>query len=161
MVPCSLHSWLLLLLVCGRTAAMVFAPAGSLRGFPELHPTDQSAPPPPTPKKFQLVIGNKRYSSWSLRAWLALQHVIDADNYEEILCPVAGDRASEEVRAEAKKRVLKHSPSGLVPALVDKELGITVCESLAIILHLADRYPTAMLLPKDPVCVSSSISHAG
>ncbi len=58
-------------------------------------------------EKFTLVIGNKNYSSWSLRPWLVLTHF--KIPFKEILIPLA--------RPESKAAVLKHSPSGKVPLL--------------------------------------------
>lgn len=86
----------------------------------------------------QLVIGNKRYSSWSLRAWLALAHHGIA--FEEILIPLYRDGS--------KEAILRHSPSGKVPALIDG--GTTVWDSLAILETLAERFPELGLWPRDP-----------
>jgi glutathione S-transferase len=85
-----------------------------------------------------LVIGNKNYSSWSLRAWLALKQ---ADvPFREIRISLYTDKS----RAEIKK----YSPSGKVPALLDG--GVTVWESLAIGEYLADKFPEKQLWPADP-----------
>ena len=85
-----------------------------------------------------LVIGNKNYSSWSLRAWLALKQ---ADiPFREIRISLYTDIS----RAEIKK----YSPSGKVPALLDD--GVTVWESLAIGEYLADKFPDRQLWPTDP-----------
>lgn len=84
-----------------------------------------------------LVIGNKTYSSWSLRAWLALHQTGLA--FEEVLVPLSqpGSRAA----------LLNHSPAGLVPVLKHDQL--TVWESLAIIEYLAELCPAAGLWPGD------------
>lgn len=85
-----------------------------------------------------LVIGNKNYSSWSLRAWLALcQAQID---FEEIRIPLYGPAS--------KEQVLRYSPSGKVPVLIDGD--VTVWESLAIGEYLAERYPDRGLWPEAP-----------
>jgi glutathione S-transferase len=86
----------------------------------------------------KLVIGNKNYSSWSLRPWLALR----ANNipFEEIFIPLYTDQAD-------KDRILQVSRSGKVPALIDGD--ITVWDSLAIIEYLAERFPDARLWPAD------------
>jgi len=76
-----------------------------------------------------LVIGNKNYSSWSMRAWLLLRW-LEVD-FEEIVIPL--------YRPGSRAAVLPYSPTGLLPALVDGELHIW--DSFAIILHLADRFP--------------------
>jgi glutathione S-transferase len=86
----------------------------------------------------RLVIGNKRYSSWSLRPWLALAHHEIA--FEEILIPL--------YREGSKEAILRHSPSGKVPALIDGET--TVWDSLAILEYLAERFPDLALWPRDP-----------
>ena len=101
-----------------------------------------------------LVIGNKNYSSWSMRPWLALKKTGVA--FEEVV--VALDRP--ETRAE----IFRHSPSGFVPTLKDDEL--TIWESLAICEYLAERFPDAGLWPKAPSAraIARSVSsemHAG
>lgn len=65
-----------------------------------------------------------------------------------------------------KDEIKRHSPSGKVPALVDKSIGVTVCESLAIIYHIAEKFPDAGLIPTDPaaraMCLSTCAEmHAG
>lgn len=86
----------------------------------------------------RLVIGNKRYSSWSLRPWLALAHHGIA--FEEILIPL--------YREGSKEAILRHSPSGKVPTLIDG--GLTVWDSLAILEYLAERFRELGLWPADP-----------
>src|SRR5215813_9657999 len=87
----------------------------------------------------KLVIGNKNYSSWSMRPWLALR----ASNiaFEEIFIPLYTDNKAD------KERILSFSLSGKVPALIDGD--ITVWDSLAIIEYLAERFPSARLWPED------------
>ena len=84
-----------------------------------------------------LIIGNKRYSSWSLRPWLAAAQV-DIP-FAETVIPLdqPGTRAA----------ILEHSPSGRVPCLIDGD--VTVWESLAIIEYLAERFPDRGLWPDD------------
>jgi glutathione S-transferase len=86
----------------------------------------------------KLVIGNKNYSSWSMRPWLALR----ANNiaFDEIFIPLYTGAAD-------KQRILDVTRSGKVPALVDGD--ITVWDSLAIIEYLAERFPQARLWPED------------
>ncbi|HEY3679095.1 MAG TPA: glutathione S-transferase family protein [Bradyrhizobium sp.] len=86
----------------------------------------------------KLVIGNKNYSSWSMRPWLALR----ANNipFEEIFIPLYTGDAD-------KQRILDVSRAGKVPALVDGD--ITVWDSLSIIEYLAERFPQARLWPDD------------
>ena len=85
-----------------------------------------------------LVVGNKNYSSWSLRPWLVLKKSGAA--FEEIVIPLD--------RPETRAEIFKHSPSGFVPTLKDDEL--TIWESLAICEYLAEKFPDANLWPKDP-----------
>lgn len=85
----------------------------------------------------KLVIGNKRYSSWSLRPWLVMTHF--AIPFEEI--PVLLDTP------EFKPTVLKYTPSGKVPCLVDGD--IHVFETLAIIEYLAEIFPETAIWPTD------------
>jgi glutathione S-transferase len=70
------------------------------------------------------------------------------------------------VQEEVKREIMKYSPTGKVPALIDDNIGVTVVESLAINFYLAERYPDAGLLPSDPVaralCISAATEmHAG
>src|SRR5512144_2501724 len=82
-----------------------------------------------------LVIGNKNYSSWSFRPWIALR--------------AAGIAFDDKVISlddpEFKATLLKLSPAGRVPVLID---GATrVWESLAILEYLAEKFPAARLWP--------------
>ena len=83
----------------------------------------------------KLVIGNRNYSSWSLRPWIALKQ--SGLPFEEI--PI---RLNE---AGSKADILKYSPSGKVPCLLDGEL--LVWDSLAICEYLAEKAP--LLWPLD------------
>lgn len=87
----------------------------------------------------ELVIGTKRWSTWSLRPWLALKRT--GASFTETTIPLRQD----EGRTEAA--ILPHSPSGLVPALKDGEL--IVWDSLAICEYLAEKFPEAKLWPAD------------
>ena len=86
----------------------------------------------------QLIIGNKNYSSWSFRPWIAMK--------------VAGIPFDEEVisldAADFKARVTRISGTGKVPALADGQAQ--VWESLAILEYLAEKFPNARLWPADP-----------
>jgi glutathione S-transferase len=86
----------------------------------------------------KLVIGNKNYSSWSMRPWLALRANDIA--FEEVFIPLYTGEAD-------KKRILGFTPSGKVPTLVDGD--VTVWDSLAIIEYAAERFPEARLWPED------------
>ncbi|HAO41914.1 MULTISPECIES: glutathione S-transferase family protein [unclassified Afipia] len=87
-----------------------------------------------------LVIGNKNYSSWSMRPWMALKGT--GITFEEIVIPLYTGDAD-------KQRILDVTRSGKVPALVDGD--ITVWDSLAIIEYAAERFPDARLWPQDVV----------
>lgn len=77
----------------------------------------------------KLVIGNKNYSSWSLRPWIALKHF--GIPFEEIRIPLD--------QPQTRARILEHSPAGKVPCLIDG--AVTVWDSLAILEYLAEREP--------------------
>jgi glutathione S-transferase len=85
-----------------------------------------------------LVIGNKNYSSWSMRPWLALKACGIA--FDEVLIPLYTGDAD-------KQRILKFTRSGKVPALVDGD--VTIWDSLAVIEYIAERFPEAQLWPQD------------
>ncbi|MDF1794359.1 MAG: glutathione S-transferase family protein [Thalassobaculaceae bacterium] len=84
-----------------------------------------------------LVIGNKNYSSWSLRAWLVLRHA--GLQAEEILIALN--------EPGFKSEILKYSPSGRVPCLVHG--NVKIWDSLAIGEYAADLAPEAGLWPDD------------
>jgi len=86
----------------------------------------------------KLVIGNKNYSSWSMRPWLALR--ANDIPFEEIFVPLYTDQAD-------KDRILSFSKAGKVPTLIDGD--VTVWDSLAIIEYLAEKFPEAKLWPSD------------
>jgi glutathione S-transferase len=85
----------------------------------------------------ELIIGSKRWSSWSLRPWLAIKHA--NIGFDERLIPLRQHGTSPAVAAV--------SPSGMIPVLKDGDL--TICDSLAICEYLAERLPEAMLWPQD------------
>jgi len=86
---------------------------------------------------YRIILGNRRYSSWSLRGWLVLRRTGVA--FEEIVIPL--------YRPESKAAILAHAPSGLVPAL--EADGIAIWDSLAIAEFLHERFPDAGLWPRD------------
>ncbi|MDO8900783.1 MAG: glutathione S-transferase family protein [Phenylobacterium sp.] len=87
----------------------------------------------------ELIIGTRRWSTWSLRPWLALRKTGAAFTETEI----------ELRRGEATQADLApYAPSGLAPVLKDGDL--TIWDSLAICEYLAERYPAARLWPDDP-----------
>lgn len=87
----------------------------------------------------RLIIGNKNYSSWSLRPWLAMTAL--GIPFEEELVPLDAPDFKERIRAR--------SPAGKVPVLLDGEA--VVWESSAILEHLAERFPEKGVWPSDPV----------
>ncbi len=86
----------------------------------------------------KLVIGNKNYSSWSMRPWLALR--ANGIAFDEIFIPLYTGEAD-------KQRILAFTHSGKVPALIDGD--VTIWDSLAIIEYAAERFPEARLWPED------------
>lgn len=87
---------------------------------------------------FTVVIGNKNYSSWSLRGWLMAR--IAGIEFDEIVVPLD--------LPETQAAIRKHSPSGRVPVLLHR--GLAVWESLAIAEYLNDLKPEAGLWPASP-----------
>ncbi len=101
-----------------------------------------------------LAIGNKNYSSWSLRPWLLLRQA--GITFEEVRIPLYAP--------ESAAALAKWSPSGKVPALHDGD--IRVWDSLAICEYLAERFPDKELWPSDVAAraVARSVSaemHSG
>ncbi|HEY9699280.1 MAG TPA: glutathione S-transferase family protein [Trichocoleus sp.] len=101
-----------------------------------------------------LIIGNKNYSSWSLRAWLMLKQARVA--FEEIRVPLDTPETADRLRS--------YSPSAKVPVL--KAGTLTIWESIAIGEYIAEQVPEAQLLPQDAAvrAIVRSVSaemHAG
>jgi glutathione S-transferase len=99
-----------------------------------------------------LVIGNRNYSSWSLRAWIALRHL--GVQFDEILIPLdaAGTRAELE----------RHAPSGRVPVLRAGDL--TVWDSQAICEYAAELAGRGWPSAREARAVARSVSaemHSG
>jgi len=88
----------------------------------------------------ELVIGTKKWSTWSMRPWLALKRA--GAEFTETLVELR----QEDGRSTAA--ISRHSPSGLVPVLKDGDL--VLWDSLAICEYLAERFPEAKLWPQDP-----------
>ncbi|NAR52763.1 glutathione S-transferase [Acinetobacter haemolyticus] len=90
---------------------------------------------------YTLFIGNKNYSTWSMRPWILLkqagidfhEHLIQFDSFEP--------------DSQFKTEILKLNPTGKVPTLVDAD--ITVWDSLAICEYVAEQHPEKKLLPQD------------
>jgi glutathione S-transferase len=101
-----------------------------------------------------LVIGNKAYSSWSLRPWLLMRHAGIA--FKEIRIPL--------YQQDTSKKIREHSPSGHVPLLIDGETKIW--DSLAICEYVNERFPQTQGWPEAPAAraVARSVSaemHSG
>ena len=101
-----------------------------------------------------LIIGNKNYSSWSFRPWIAMK--VAGIAFEEVVISLNAP--------DFKARLAPHSGTGKVPVLVDGD--VRVWESLAILEYLADRFPAAKLWPDDPAARAhgrtvASEMHAG
>jgi len=108
-----------------------------------------------TPK---LYIGNKNYSSWSMRPWVAARAF--GIPFEEVMVPFDFGPGSQFL-----SKLQGVTPAGRVPAWVEDD-GFAVWDSLAIIEHLADRHPELALWPRDPRARSRARSisaemHAG
>lgn len=86
----------------------------------------------------QLVIGDKNYSSWSLRAALAVD--LAGADCEELRVRL--------FQPDSRAQLLRYSPTGKVPVLLT-ERG-AVWDSLAIAEYLAECYPEAQLWPQEP-----------
>ncbi|MBE9062191.1 glutathione S-transferase family protein [cf. Phormidesmis sp. LEGE 11477] len=80
----------------------------------------------------KLIIGNKNYSSWSLRAWMLLSK-FDIQ-FEEVLESLERENS----RGTLTERLKQYSPTGRVPVLIDQE--ITVWDSLAICEYISEKY---------------------
>ncbi len=103
---------------------------------------------------YTLYIGNKNYSSWSLRPWLAMK--VAGIPFEEKLILLFDD--------DWKANIAKVSPSARVPVLVDEDL--TLWETMAILEYLAENHPDKGLWPEDKTAraIARAISnemHAG
>src|SRR3546814_6703150 len=86
---------------------------------------------------YRLILGNKTYTSWSLRAWLVAR--LAGIAFEEVMIPLR--------RPETRREIQKYSAAGKVPTmLVD---GEQVWDSLAIAEYLAEQYPDKRLWPAD------------
>ena len=86
--------------------------------------------------EFTIYIGDKNYSSWSLRGWLMLKATGAA--FAEEMIPLD--------QAQTRSGILRHSPSGKVPAL--RHGAVVIWESLAIGEYLAECFPAVRLWPE-------------
>ncbi len=88
---------------------------------------------------YRLVIGDKNISSWSLRPWLAMRHA--GIPFTEVSIKLR--------QPDSKAQILRHSPSGKVPALLAE--GLAIWDSLAILEYVAETHPAASLWPAEPM----------
>ena len=96
-----------------------------------------------------LIIGTKKWSSWSLRPWIALREA--KLPFKEIIIHLR--------QSDTKARILEYSPAGKVPILIDgREM---VWDSLAILDYLAARFPDAKLWPQDMAGLAYARSISG
>jgi len=103
----------------------------------ELDPVLSQVMGDPTKAGMKLVIGNKRYSSWSMRPWVAMAafHI----PFEEIKVRLR--------QPDTSSRIASYSLSGRVPVLIDGD--ITVWDSLAICEYLAEQFPEKIMWPEN------------
>jgi glutathione S-transferase len=94
---------------------------------------------------FKLYIGNKNYSSWSMRPWVLLTQA--GIPFEEVM--VRFDAFDEQ--SQFKKTMASISPTGKVPALVDTAVdgSLKIWDTLAIAAYVAEQFPDKNILPKD------------
>ena len=91
---------------------------------------------------FTLVIGNKNYSSWSLRPWLLMTEA--GIPFDEVRLSLFTPSFREQIG--------RYTPTGRVPVLVDTEAdaaGLAIWDTLAIAEYLAERFPERALWPSD------------
>ncbi|GLQ29855.1 glutathione S-transferase family protein [Litoribrevibacter albus] len=87
----------------------------------------------------RLIIGNKNYSSWSLRPWLLMKHA--GLKFEEIRIPLFTESTAAQLA--------EYSPSLKVPVLIDQ--GDTIWDSLAIMEYISERHMKNTGWPEDPI----------
>jgi glutathione S-transferase len=132
-----------LLAVAGRDTCAASREIAFLRSIPQKRETDLA---------YTLVIGTKNWSSWSLRAWLALKAA--GIPFEERLIALR--------RPDSAARIEKLSPSARIPVLYIRngESESIVFDSLAICETIAERHPEAGLWPDDPEARGLARSYA-
>jgi glutathione S-transferase len=103
---------------------------------------------PDTPLSCRLVLGQKNYSSWSMRAWLLLRHL--GIPFDEVTVPLYGEGSRDDVRAQGGE-------TGLVPVLVHD--GLAIWDTLAIFETLHERH--GGVWPSDPASRARARSYVG
>ena len=94
----------------------------------------------------QMVIGTRKWSTWSMRPWLAARRA--GLSFEDVVVPLR--------TLETSKALEAYSPSAQCPVLIDGALK--VWDSLAICEYLADRHPDQGLWPRDPAARAAARS---
>jgi glutathione S-transferase len=89
----------------------------------------------------QLVIGNKNYSSWSMRPWVLMKHF--GIDFEEVKL-----RFDFNAGSDFYHRLATYTPAGKVPVLLDD--GFAVWDTLAIAEYLAERFAQHAMWPAEP-----------
>ena len=89
----------------------------------------------------QLIIGNKNYSSWSMRPWVLMKQAGIA--FDEVMLRFDGFTSD----SKFKQQIKRHNPVGKVPVLQDD--GLVVWDTLAIAEYLAEKFPEKNLWPQD------------
>jgi glutathione S-transferase len=92
---------------------------------------------------FRLYVGNKNYSSWSMRPWVLMAQA--GIPFEEVMVTFGAE--SDTFSAEFRRVVGAVSPAGKVPVLIDGDL--VIWDTLAISEYLAERFPDRALWPRD------------
>jgi glutathione S-transferase len=92
-----------------------------------------------------LYIGNKNYSSWSMRPWVLMKQA--GIPFEERMVRFDTGFDADPAVSAFKQEVLKVNPAGRVPVLVDE--GFAVWDTLAIAEYLAEKFPDRQLWPRD------------
>ncbi len=85
----------------------------------------------------KLIMGNKNYSSWSMRPWIAMK--VAGIEFDEEIIPLR--------QHDTKSQILMRSPAGKLPILMDG--SVVIWESTAILEYLNDKFPEARLWPSD------------
>jgi glutathione S-transferase len=92
-----------------------------------------------------LYIGNKNYSSWSMRPWVLMKQA--GIPFQERMVRFDTGFDADPAVSSFKQEVLKVNPAGRVPVLVDE--GFPVWDTLAIAEYLAEKFPDRQLWPRD------------
>ena len=89
--------------------------------------------------KFTLIIGNKNYSSWSMRPWILMQHFGIEFNEKIIYLK----------QSNSKQEIAQYSKNKKVPCLIlDQDKNHSISDSLAICEYLAEKFPAKHLWPQ-------------